>query len=596
MAECRKHTCKSANETLEWINSITCFLTKYRVLLDARLVDFFKDKLWETVDKQWIDCLSEEPVENLLKIPSGVVQDYWPDSLKEFVLTLRSLVLPREQGDLRMMFPEFQVPSLSSVLVQGMDRKKKHEVELLASVVNSIARNVGAQTTIDVGAGQGYLAQVLSFHYQLPVIAIDASSHHGKVTGDRAERIKKHYAAQVRKQSSTGGRPFNIPKIVTCHVLSSEMLKALSHTLSQQDKFEQSNATEVCAYKPLFEGLESEVEKHPLTCKNLIVESSLLLAGLHACGDLSVTMLRTFLECKEVKALVSIGCCYNLLSEEGFEDSHSQCGFPISDGLKLAGFSLGKVACDLACQSAERWRSLTKSAAQENFHLHAFRAAFQMFLCRTYPEVFNTQPSIGRQGKALRRRQLRKAIQIQHHTEETTDSTLATTCEYYKTERICLATASLETGEVQNSNDNVVLRDGLPCSSIARGAPSFQTHSIFSSKWEASQSSEKISLFEKFCESGLQRLDLEPSHETDCLGSWMEAEPFTKLVGPYWSLRAALGPLVETLLLLDRLLFLQEQGSSVEAFILPLFDPILSPRNVAIIAWKVCSPSQPHGP
>ncbi|KAF6168556.1 hypothetical protein GIB67_005168 [Kingdonia uniflora] len=204
----------------------------------------------------------------------------------------------------------------------------------------------------------GYLTQVLFFHYQLPVIAIDASSHHGKVTGDRAERIKKHYAAQVRKQSRStiflGGRPFNIPKIVTCHVLSSEMLKALSHTLSQQDKFEQSNATEVCAYKPLFEGLESKVAKHSLTCKNLIVESSLLLAGLHACGDLSVTMLRTFLECKEVKALVSIGCCYNLLSEEGFEDSHSQCRFPISDGLKLAGFSLGKVACDLACQVSEK--------------------------------------------------------------------------------------------------------------------------------------------------------------------------------------------------------------------------------------------------
>lgn len=58
-------------------------------------------------------------------------------------------------------------------------------------------------------------------------------------------------------------------------------------------------------------------------------------------------------------------------------------------------------------------------------------------------------------------------------------------------------------------------------------------------------------------------------------------------IGPYWSLRAALGPLVETLLLLDRLLFLQEQGSSVETDMLPIFNPALSPRNVAIIAKKV---------
>lgn len=59
-----------------------------------------------------------------------------------------------------------------------------------------------------------------------------------------------------------------------------------------------------------------------------------------------------------------------------------------------------------------------------------------------------------------------------------------------------------------------------------------------------------------------------------------------ELIGPYWSLRAALGPLLETLILLDRLLFLQEQGSSVEALMLPIFNPALSPRNVAIIAKK----------
>lgn len=59
-----------------------------------------------------------------------------------------------------------------------------------------------------------------------------------------------------------------------------------------------------------------------------------------------------------------------------------------------------------------------------------------------------------------------------------------------------------------------------------------------------------------------------------------------EFIGPYWSLRAALGPLLETLILLDRLLFLQEQGSSVEAVMLPIFDPVLSPRNVALIAKK----------
>lgn len=60
-----------------------------------------------------------------------------------------------------------------------------------------------------------------------------------------------------------------------------------------------------------------------------------------------------------------------------------------------------------------------------------------------------------------------------------------------------------------------------------------------------------------------------------------------ELIGPYWSLRAALGPVLETLILLDRLLFLQEQGDSIEVFMLPIFNPSISPRNVALIAKKV---------
>lgn len=59
------------------------------------------------------------------------------------------------------------------------------------------------------------------------------------------------------------------------------------------------------------------------------------------------------------------------------------------------------------------------------------------------------------------------------------------------------------------------------------------------------------------------------------------------LIGPYWSIRAALGPVLETLLLLDRLLFLQEQDDILEAVMVPIFDPILSPRNMALIAKKV---------
>lgn len=85
------------------------------------------------------------------------------------------------------------------------------------------------------------------------------------------------------------------------------------------------------------------------------------------------------MECNEVKAVVSIGCCYNLLSEGGAENVDSHCGFPMSKGIKQAGLLLGKSSRDLACQSAERWKGLGRDAGLHNFELHAFRAAFQMY-------------------------------------------------------------------------------------------------------------------------------------------------------------------------------------------------------------------------
>ncbi|ESR54267.1 hypothetical protein CICLE_v10021587mg [Citrus x clementina] len=273
-----KYSCATASETLEWIKAIVDFIKPFTFLINAHVVNFFSDRLWEAVDKDWIDCLRNESTENLLLIPSGIVQDHWPDSLKEFVLTLKSLEFPREQADLQMVLPSFPVTSLNTVLAQGMNLKKKHEVEVLSAVVNSIANTVKADAIVDVGAGQGYLAQVLSFQYQHSLVAIDASSHHGKVTNARAERIKKYYAAQMPKNGSGNKNP-NVPKTITCRVMSIDTLKALSNMSLHSDDVEQSKLVEQ-------NHQECEGRKLRSSC------NSLVLAGLHACGDLSVTMLK----------------------------------------------------------------------------------------------------------------------------------------------------------------------------------------------------------------------------------------------------------------------------------------------------------------
>ncbi|KEH38366.1 protein RRNAD1 isoform X3 [Medicago truncatula] len=484
-------------------------------------------------------------------------QDHWPTSLKEFILKLRSMVFCREQADINTALPGLQMTSINRVIAQGMNGKKKHEVEALSAVVSIVADSVRADAIVDVGAGQGYLAQVLAFQYQHPVIAIDACSHHGMVTDARAERIKKHYTSKMVK-SGSGMQNLNVPKTITCRVLSIESLKTLVETSVPSDDHEQSTLRG-----------ENQEDKGKLDCPNdANNRPSTVLAGLHACGDLSVIMLKTFLGCRDVEAVVSIGCCYNLLSEESIGDGESQCGFPMSHAVRSTGLSLGKSARDLACQSAERWRSLDMHAGIHNFELHAFRAAFQMVLSKYYPEVAISTPSIGRKGKALRRRNQRRSAE--------SDSKL-----HLK-------------GSTCNTRQNFPA--GVPAESKAEGtfgsASETQTlsgeiSSNESAEYEGIKIDNKFSNFENFCQSGLSHLGLKHSHDVSLQGTWKEVEPFSDLIGPYWSLRAALGPLLETLILLDRLLFLQEQGNALEAYLLPIFDPNISPRNVAIIAKKI---------
>lgn len=399
-------------------------------------------------------------------------------------------------------------------------------------MVHAIAKSRGAKTVVDVGSGQGYLAQALSFEYHLPVVAIDASSHHASVTNARAERIKKHYAAKCVEN-----RQLIVPRTVTCHVLSSDTLAAVTLDACKYDYGE--HKTKTCSDK------SSQIQEPNHSCPPLI------LAGLHACGDLSVNMLRVFVSCEQVKALVSVGCCYNLLSEESCGDTNSCPGFPMSKAAKLSDLMLGKSIRDLACQSAERWRSLTKDIAIQNFDIHAFRAAFQMVLEKFFPEISKLSPSIGRQGKALRRHRLQKVVE-----------------------------------------SNIKKLDDLSCSTLKKHVKADGVHTpIYGVGIRPADihhdEGQKFSLFRDYTISGFGRLGCGSVEDAILREIWKDVQPFSEYIGPFWCLRASLGPVVETYILLDRLLFLQEQGDLAEAYLFPLFDPTMSPRNMAIIAWKL---------
>ena len=52
--------------------------------------------------------------------------------------------------------------------------------------------------------------------------------------------------------------------------------------------------------------------------KTIVEADSFVIIGLHTCGDLASTLIRTFVNCPEVRGIVIVGCCYMKLT-------HTQC-------------------------------------------------------------------------------------------------------------------------------------------------------------------------------------------------------------------------------------------------------------------------------
>ncbi|XP_073391105.1 uncharacterized protein [Physcomitrium patens] len=585
------------------VTAIATFLRRFEWLWRSHVVDFFKAELWGKVDKEWIACLRLASAESWLLMPSGIVQEGWPESLKEFVRTAGQLSLSRGQVDVasNMSFPGTPQAPIGSVLAQGMSVKKRHEIGILAAVIAGTAELSGSKDVIDVGAGQGYLALVLAFEYRLSVTAVDACAHHADVTNKRAQRIEKYYNTRLRKSQQA----VRAPQTVTCRVGTGEFSAALSSLLPA---FEESKLSEVFAN----ERPADHDENTFADSKNC----SVVLAGLHACGDLSATMLRTFIECKEVTAVINVACCYHLLTEESSNDKKEFYGFPMSEGVSNLGLELGRSARELACESPDRWKEHHPTRAIQNFELHAFRAAFQLILDRYYPETADNRPSVGRVGKSRRRRKARQAAMeplpdnsgngtIQSNIRET-----MLECENRtETSDHPLGTSTLSTipkldvlpGSAQDGNTlrfehvetSCSINFGADPCELVENVGDLNPSSTINAEFAVEQQAAR---FEDYAKPVLELLDLPPLSSSVFRCIWSEVAAHQDLVGPFYSLRTVLAPVIESYILLDRLLYVKERAEilaskdemscQITSQLVPLFEPSTSPRNMAIIARR----------
>ena len=240
------------------------FLNPLRSLLNAHVNSFFTDDHWTLIPAEWKKKLSVLSKEELTLLPSGKLDLEWLQNISE-------LILPRQNRAIGTPVKEMKGFAMSS--------KKKHEIEIFASLINEISKAKGIRQIVDAGSGRGYLSQTLASDERVRVLAIEGSSQKTKSGKERESLLE-------RKQKKS---KLDNHKTIT-HWITNETTDFLADI--NEDEF-------------------------------LDADEAVGLVGLHACGSLSSSLQEIYLSSKSIRCLCYVGCCYHLDEK-----------FPLSSHLK----------------------------------------------------------------------------------------------------------------------------------------------------------------------------------------------------------------------------------------------------------------------
>ncbi|RKO97655.1 hypothetical protein CAUPRSCDRAFT_10686 [Caulochytrium protostelioides] len=215
---------------------------------------------------------------------------------------------------------------------------------------------------VDVGAGQGYLDRVLAHGCGLHVLGLDNDTI--QTCGAVAPKGGRAAASALKSRSSTVGTL----TYRNVHIDHAEQLDAIYRAWRATPGGRSQDPAED-------DGPPSRGATEPASAST----SAYLLTGLHACGDLGSLILRAWTTCPSAVAVVMVGCCYNRLTESSaVTPTSTNPTFPLSRALRGMNYPLGFTARTLACQALVRWESDPNTPL--NFRKHHWRALLQVVL------------------------------------------------------------------------------------------------------------------------------------------------------------------------------------------------------------------------
>ena len=462
------------------------FLSMYRYLSNSYIIEFFVKKHWDLLPNSWQCCLNNRnPLERksiLGSITSSCcVNNNVPSSFSTLPLSLLAFKVAAKHLSIPRVYCEDKNVNtqkcLDHVYRKHVGPKKQHEIYFLSEYISQTLQQAGCSKVIDFGSGQGHLARLLTLGYKIDVFAVETEkdflSKASIFDKEAVVTMNKSHFNNTHETSETPVHQFATPVHIQKRVNKDSIIESLLPCSEDDD---------------------------------MIETKSFLLTGLHACGDLSTTMLRMFVKNEQVKAIVSVACCYmKLTTDESFKENNANSGSDVASEHLVNGYPMSNFVSTLpnhilsyktleaSCHAYESYFSRLHEDALK-LKIHCYRATLESLIRYNFPHL--VRPPVQTIKKAYL----------------------------------------------------------LP--------------------------------FSEYAKKAFEKLKL-PYHEdmfsdenklvTDMLLKWNDVVTF-------YSLSLQISPVVETVILLDRILFLLESGHN--ASVVQLFQPELSPRCFAVVSVK----------
>jgi hypothetical protein len=595
----------------------------------VHILDFFTstpDLYTRILPQEWRDFFVDHEIMDILDLLmredlETVTDQKWregsapPESLMDYVRVVRKHLLTRVPFSSQCARNRAMKPTqkLARNVAVGMNIKKVHEVGIFASYVHNLTSSISDATghpishLVDFGSGQNYLGRALASEpYDRNIVAIESRGHNQdraikydimanlREKEEGVMRNKKAWRAglETPKADSTPPTPSQEAieqgaqacddgacadpqeepqatvqlsasgkgtiQYVEHWIEDGNLTNVLDQIVDPAEAKKQIASTSTATTNKTTPTTKSAQiqppeEQHTITLPS--VQPNAMVISLHSCGNLLHHAIRSLTLNPSVRAICLIGCCYNLLTER----------------LTPATYKLPTL------RPAAHPRLETESTRGDP---HGFPMS-QRFCTHTSPR----SDSEGTPGVKLNITARMMAVQAPQNWNEK-DSAAFFTRHFY---RALLQRLFLDLGIIPPPDASTSVPSPSPTSgNTAGGTPiiigslrkihytSFPAYvrgaldklyacpergEIFKEKF-ANMSDEDLAAYE--------RSFARQKHELSVV----------------WSLMAFSAGVVESLIVVDRWSWLSEQEEVREAWVEPVFDYGISPRNMVVVGIK----------